>query len=223
MPPPTTHTHIHTRCPSSFGWRAGPTQAIQLDPECVVAQTLAGHELVANGELEQAIVCYRTALGHDPRHYNAWYGLGDVEHRREKAEAAEVHFRRALDIHPNSPVLRCHLGMVSRRRCVRCAVLCGAVLRPTLRSTCRGLCSVVPPPHRTFSYCRSQVLHMTGKHAAALDMLAVASKLQPGNPQARFQRANVFLALGRLEVRARPWSHLHIHLHLHMHPHLHHT
>lgn len=131
-------------------------QAIQLDPECVVAQTLAGHEYVANGELEQAIACYRAALGHDPRHYNAWYGLGDVEHRREKAEAAEAHFRRALAIHPHSPVLRCHLGMV---------------------------------------------LHMSGKHAAALEMLAAASKLQPSNPQARFQRANVFLALGRLEVR----------------------
>jgi len=40
------------------------------------------------------------------------YGLGDVHHRREQGQIAESHFRRALQINPFSPVLRCHLGMV---------------------------------------------------------------------------------------------------------------
>lgn len=165
----------HVTCVHGF-------QALQLNQACVVAHTLAGHELVANGDLDQAIVCYRSALAHDPRHYNAWwvsgvccvkqcllltpvfvqqcrYGLGDVYHRREKGAVAEVHFRRALSINPSSSVLRCHLGMV---------------------------------------------LHMSHKHEEALEMLSSASRLQPRNPQARFQRANVFLSLGRLQVRFVP-------------------
>eukprot|EP00962_Isochrysis_galbana_P054485 scaffold26051_cov82-Isochrysis_galbana.AAC.2 len=39
---------------------------------------------------------YRTAIRHDERHYNAWYGLGNVYFRQEKFDFAEHHFRKRV-------------------------------------------------------------------------------------------------------------------------------
>ena len=41
------------------------------------------------------------------------YGLGMVYYRQEKLALAEVHFRKALAINPQSSVLMCHIGVVS--------------------------------------------------------------------------------------------------------------
>ena len=56
--------------------------------------------------------CFRTAILHDDRHYNAWYGLGTIYYRQEKYDLAEFHFRKALSINNCSSVLKCFLGMV---------------------------------------------------------------------------------------------------------------
>lgn len=48
----------------------------------------------------------------DERHYNAWYGLGNIYYRQEKYELAAYHFKRALNINDRSSVLYCYLGMV---------------------------------------------------------------------------------------------------------------
>lgn len=75
------------------------------------AHTLAGHEHFANDELDDAMRCFRNATIVDPRHYNAWYGIGIVCRRQEKFKEAEYHFRKAVEIHPISSVLHCYLGM----------------------------------------------------------------------------------------------------------------
>jgi anaphase-promoting complex subunit 3 len=85
-------------------------RAASLDVECTYAYTLAGHEHLAAEDWEQAKRSYRIATALDGRHYNAWYGLGAVFMRQEKYDLAEYHFRRALDCHPSSSVLRCCLG-----------------------------------------------------------------------------------------------------------------
>jgi tetratricopeptide (TPR) repeat protein len=87
-------------------------RALQLDNRFVYAHTLCGHELVNNEDLDKAIGCFRMALLHDDRHYNAWYGLGSIYFRQEKHEMAELHFRRAIAVNPISSVLRCYLSMV---------------------------------------------------------------------------------------------------------------
>lgn len=129
-------------------------QAIQLNPAFTYAYTLSGHEYVANEDFDKAINCYRHAIRTDPRHYNAWYGLGTIYYRQEKFEFAEYHFKRALAINPRSSLLYCFLGMV---------------------------------------------LHSTRQFDEALRVLAIAGELQPLNPQARFQRANVLITQHRYE------------------------
>lgn len=86
-------------------------RALQLDPKCVYAHTLCGHEYFANEDFEKAMTAYRAAIRLDPRHYNAWYGLGTVYYRQEKYELSEYHFRHALGINSRSSVLFCYLGM----------------------------------------------------------------------------------------------------------------
>jgi anaphase-promoting complex subunit 3 len=112
-------------------------RALQLDRSFAYAHTLCGHEYVCNEDLEKAIQSFREAIYHDDRHYNAWYGLGKcllccwpmsllipnfppstcmsvgtIYFRQERFELSEYHFKRAIEINPNSSVLRCHLGLV---------------------------------------------------------------------------------------------------------------
>ena len=40
------------------------------------------HEYSANDDFEKAMACYRSAMRIDERHYNAWYGLGNIYFRQ---------------------------------------------------------------------------------------------------------------------------------------------
>jgi len=53
-------------------------RSIQLNPLYTYAHTLCGHEFTSNEDFEKAISCYRDAIRVDSRHYNAWYGLGEL-------------------------------------------------------------------------------------------------------------------------------------------------
>ena len=87
-------------------------RAIQLDPHAAYAHTLTAHEHAASDDFDKAVVSYRHALRIDERHYNAWYGLGNLLFRQEKHQLAVLHFQRAIQIHPRSSVLHCFLGMI---------------------------------------------------------------------------------------------------------------
>ena len=39
--------------------------------------------------------------------------MGMIYYKQEKYNLAEVHFKKALTINPNSSVLLCHIGVVS--------------------------------------------------------------------------------------------------------------
>ena len=43
------------------------------------------------------------------------YGIGMIYYKQEKLALAEVHFRKALQINPQSSVLMCHIGVVRFR------------------------------------------------------------------------------------------------------------
>ena len=40
-------------------------------------------------ELEKALACYRNAVRIDPRHYNAWYGIGLTYYKQERFSLAD--------------------------------------------------------------------------------------------------------------------------------------
>ena len=82
-----------------------------MQPDLAYAYTLCGHEYSANDDFEKAMAFYRSAIRIDERHYNAWYGLGNIYFRQEKFDFAEHHLRKALAINPCSSPLYCYLGM----------------------------------------------------------------------------------------------------------------
>ncbi|KAJ1988902.1 anaphase-promoting complex subunit cdc27 [Coemansia sp. RSA 1358] len=78
--------------------------------------TLVGHENVANGEFDRAQQAFRTAIRIDPRHYNAWYGMGMSYLRLGKLDLAEYHFRRALALNSQNPLLLQSAGAIYEHR-----------------------------------------------------------------------------------------------------------
>jgi anaphase-promoting complex subunit 3 len=60
------------------------SRAIQLNTNFAYAHTLCGHEYVANEDFDSAKKCYQRALAADERHYNAWWGLGNINLKQEK-------------------------------------------------------------------------------------------------------------------------------------------
>lgn len=45
------------------------------------------------------------------------YGLGMIYYKQEKFNLAEIHFKKALSINPQSSVLLCHIGVVRLLGC----------------------------------------------------------------------------------------------------------
>jgi anaphase-promoting complex subunit 3 len=88
-------------------------RATQLDPRFAYAFTLQGHEHVSNEEFDKAMMAYRHAIGADNRHYNGWYGLGNVYERLGKYELAEKHYRAAALINQSNAMLLVRIGAVS--------------------------------------------------------------------------------------------------------------
>lgn len=87
-------------------------RAIQMEPEFPYSYTLLGHELVVTEELEKALTCYRKAILKDPRHYNAWFGIGTIYSKQERFQLAEIHYRYALQINRKNSVILVHIGVM---------------------------------------------------------------------------------------------------------------
>jgi anaphase-promoting complex subunit 3 len=89
------------------------SRASQLDPKFAYAFTLQGHEHVTNEEFDKAMIAFRGAISADIRHYNGWYGLGNVYERMGKFDVAEKHYREAARINPNNAMILVRIGLVS--------------------------------------------------------------------------------------------------------------
>ena len=64
-------------------------RAVQCDSSFAYAYTLAGHEHHQNDDFECAMQSFRAALKCQPRHYQAWYGIGMVFQKQERLSSAE--------------------------------------------------------------------------------------------------------------------------------------
>ncbi|ORX69782.1 TPR-like protein, partial [Linderina pennispora] len=80
-------------------------RSIQFQGGLAYAYTLSGHESTASDELDQAQQSFRTAVRVDSRHCNAWHGLGTAYLRLGKVDLAEYHFKRALSLNSQNPLL----------------------------------------------------------------------------------------------------------------------
>ncbi|KAJ5888703.1 20S cyclosome subunit (BimA/Nuc2/Cdc27) [Penicillium taxi] len=150
-------------------------RATQLDPDFAYGFTLQGHEYLANEEFDNALDAYRNALKADVRHYNAWYGLGQVYEKLGKLEEAEQHFRHASFINPSNSVLICCIGHIQER--------CGELMNALgyYKRAC-----VVAPMSILARFRKARILEMVHDYEGALHELIKLKDLAPDEPNVHF-------------------------------------
>ncbi|KAH7107399.1 hypothetical protein BKA62DRAFT_683235 [Auriculariales sp. MPI-PUGE-AT-0066] len=164
-------------------------RASQLDSRCAYAFTLSGHESM-DEDIDKAIAFFQTALRADPRHYNAWYGLGKCYQSQSKQRQSEYHFRRASEIHPsNAVLLGCLGGAVQRRGALEEAL--------ALFDRAVKLC----PDNAYCMYRRAKVLIGLRRYHEALKDLVRLRDLAPEESNVVFQLARLYRLTGD-DVRA---------------------
>lgn len=144
-------------------------RATQLDPKFAYGFTLQGHEHVANEEFDKALHAYRCAISADSRHYNGWYGLGQVYEKLGKYDIAEKHYKSAQQINSTNPVLAVRIGSVSLQAPVAMVVFTNI----------------------------NKVLEKMKKTQAALIYYQLGCDLNPRSAEARFMKARALMRLRR--------------------------
>ncbi|ESK96921.1 20s cyclosome subunit (nuc2 cdc27) [Moniliophthora roreri MCA 2997] len=159
-------------------------RAFQMDPACAYAFTLSGHESI-DEDPDKAINFFQSALRVDPRHYNAWYGLGTCYLRMSKLRLAEYHFRRAAEIHPNNAVLLGCVGMVVERRGDREGA-----------HTLFDEAVKLAPENALVRYRRAKVYISMKKYESAIGDLEHLRSTSPEESNVVFQLAKVYRLVG---------------------------
>lgn len=167
-------------------------RAAEMDPSCAYAYTLSGHESI-DEDLDKAIGFFQTALRADPRHYNAWYGLGTCYLRMSKIRLAEYHYRKAVEIHPNNAVLLGCVGMAVERRGDKVAA--HSLFDQAVR---------VAPDNALVRYRRAKILISMKRYAEALEDLLQLRDSSPEESNVVFQIAKVYRLMGD-EVKSAHW------------------
>ncbi|KZT69078.1 TPR-like protein [Daedalea quercina L-15889] len=159
-------------------------RAAQLDPNCAYAYTLSGHESI-DEDLDKAINFFQAALRADPRHYNAWYGLGTCYMRMSKLRLADYHYRKAAQIHPQNAVLLGCVGMVTERAGDREKAL--GLFNEAVR---------ISPDNALVRYRRAKILISLKRYTAAAEDLEFLRDTSPEESNVIFQLAKVYRLLG---------------------------
>ncbi|KIY66286.1 TPR-like protein [Cylindrobasidium torrendii FP15055 ss-10] len=159
-------------------------RATQMDPLCAYAYTLSGHESI-DEDLSKAINFFESALRIDPRHYNAWYGLGSCYMRTAKLRLAEYHYRKANAIHPKNAVLLGCVGLTLERKGQRDAAL--AIFDEAI---------VIHPDNALVRYRRSKILISMKRYENAINDLEYLQRTAPEESNVIFQLARVYRLVG---------------------------
>ncbi|KAG0705032.1 hypothetical protein DFH29DRAFT_981139 [Suillus ampliporus] len=167
-------------------------RAAEMDPSCAYAYTLSGHESI-DEDLDKAIGFFQTALRADPRHYNAWYGLGTCYLRMSKIRLAEYHYRKAVEIHPNNAVLLGCVGMAVERRGDKVAA-----------HSLFDQAVLVAPDNALVRYRRAKILISMKRYAEALEDLLKLRDSSPEESNVVFQIAKVYRLTGD-EAKSAQW------------------
>jgi len=159
-------------------------RAVQLEPNCAYAYTLSGHESV-DEDLDKAIGYFQLALRMDPRHYNAWYGLGTCYLRLSKLRQAEYHYRRAVELHPTNAILLGCLGMAVERRGLREEAF--NLFKEAVR---------LSPDNALVRYRRAKILISMQRYQAALEDLLHLRNIAPDESNVVYQLARLYRLMG---------------------------
>jgi tetratricopeptide (TPR) repeat protein len=64
------------------------------------------------GRIAKAFDCFTKSLGHDPRHFESHYNLGNLYFGEDNLRLARMHYALAAEIDPGFPNLYFNLGLV---------------------------------------------------------------------------------------------------------------
>ncbi|XP_053664176.1 cell division cycle protein 27 homolog [Anopheles marshallii] len=164
-------------------------RAIQVDEDFAYSYALLGHELVMTEELEKALSMYRLAVLHDPRHYNAWFGIGTVFCKQERHELAELHYRRALQINPRNSVIMVHI----------------AVMQFFLRKTDQAIRTLnaaiaLDPRNPQCKFQRGSMFFMMGRYHEALKELDELKQIVPKEAMVYYLMGKIHKKLGNVDL-----------------------
>ncbi|XP_035904670.1 LOW QUALITY PROTEIN: cell division cycle protein 27 homolog [Anopheles stephensi] len=164
-------------------------RAIQVDEDFAYSYALLGHELVMTEELEKALSMYRLAVLHDPRHYNAWFGIGTVFCKQERHELAELHYRRALQINPRNSVIMVHI----------------AVMQFFLRKTDQAIRTLnaaiaIDPRNPQCKFQRGSMFFMMGRYHEALKELDELKQIVPKEAMVYYLMGKIHKKLGNVDL-----------------------
>uniref|UniRef100_A0A182QJ66 Cell division cycle protein 27 homolog n=1 Tax=Anopheles farauti TaxID=69004 RepID=A0A182QJ66_9DIPT len=164
-------------------------RAIQVDEEFAYSYALLGHELVMTEELEKALSMYRLAVLHDPRHYNAWFGIGTVFCKQERHELAELHYRRALQINPRNSVIMVHI----------------AVMQFFLRKVDQAIRTLnaaiaLDPKNPQCKFQRGSMFFMMGRYHDALKELEELKQIVPKEAMVYYLMGKIHKKLGNVDL-----------------------
>ena len=123
---------------------------------------------------------------------NRWYGLGSIYLRQEKYQLAEYHYRRALAINPQNPILYCQLG---------------AVLHKTKKNEealrMLEVASQKAPDNPTVRFTRAEVLEASERYEEALQELEVVRSHVPKEATVLHKAGQLCKKLGRRDQALR--------------------
>uniref|UniRef100_A0A182SST2 Cell division cycle protein 27 homolog n=1 Tax=Anopheles maculatus TaxID=74869 RepID=A0A182SST2_9DIPT len=140
-------------------------------------------------ELEKALSMYRLAVLHDPRHYNAWFGIGTVFCKQERHELAELHYRRALQINPRNSVIMVHI----------------AVMQFFLRKTDQAIRTLnaaiaLDPRNPQCKFQRGSMFFMMGRYHEALKELDELKQIVPKEAMVYYLMGKIHKKLGNVDL-----------------------
>lgn len=91
------------------------TEALDIDPDLLVAQNNVGIVHVHRGDMDLARGVFRDIVQRDPDFHRAHYNLGVVNASEGRVEAARANFRTAARLAPRDASARYNLAILNRR------------------------------------------------------------------------------------------------------------
>ncbi|KAM3164401.1 TPR-like protein [Lachancea thermotolerans] len=161
-------------------------RSTQLDPSFTYAYTLQGHEYSSNDAFDTAMTCYRKALGSNPQHYNAHYGLGMCCLKLGQYEECLLHFEKARSINPVNVILICCCGVALEKLSHQEKAL-----------QYYDLACELQPVSSLALFKRAQLLLAMGKYNFALENFEKLVTIAPDEATIHFLLGQLYQIVGR--------------------------
>uniref|UniRef100_A0A8C7CWE3 Cell division cycle protein 27 homolog n=1 Tax=Oncorhynchus kisutch TaxID=8019 RepID=A0A8C7CWE3_ONCKI len=160
------------------------------------AWCVAGNCFSLQREHDIAIKFFQRAIQVNPGFAYAYtYGLGMIYYKQEKFNLAEIHFKKALSINPQSSVLLCHIGVVQH------ALKKSDHALETLNRAIN-----IDPKNPLCKFHRASILFANEKYKAALQELEELKQIVPKESLVYFLIGKVYKKLGQTHLALMNFS-----------------